>query len=355
MVDDDRLVERLRRAHGAQEVPVPDAVAVLHSGWRARRRRAVARWSGAAAACAGAVVLAVGLAGGWDGTPNRSAAPSPEETSPFLPVTVLDAYGGVPGGVADPFGDPDDVEAFRARRPLVDLAAGTVTLWTGGSSSCPTWPKAIRAVGDVIEIVVGLPDDVTDGCTADWGYTTYVVDLPPGYTPEGVPAVRELSQAPGPGGAADLVTEVPPDDAGGCRPALTACAMARWLDDVLSAAGLDATGDAHSGPDLAYGEFVVGTDRVNVTLGRAGRDGRAPIDVTRTTEVGPVRVEHGALIDGVVPTAVLSCGGFRIRLNGAVGMPAEALAQTAETIAGAVAQCPADLDQLLAAYPDLGR
>lgn len=351
MIDDEQLAERLRRAHAAEQAPALDPARMLRAGQQARRRRTAARWSGVAATCAGTLVVAAGLAGGWGRTPDQVAEPVPGETPSFMAVTVLDAYEGVPEGVAHPFGAANGVETFEADPPLVDLAAGTVTLWTGGSYSCPTWPKAIRAFDDTIDIVVGLPDGVRV-CTADAGVDTYVVELPPGYAPDGTPTVRVLHQ--GPGWSDEVPRDLPADDAGGCRPALTVCAMYRWLDDILDAAGLDPVSDVY-GRMTAGDDFLVGEDRVGVTLSPPERERRVPIEVSRTTDIGPVVVEHGTAVDGVVPAAVLTCGGFMIRLEGSAWMSADVFAQTAESIAATITECPADLDALVALHRDLGR
>lgn len=354
MSDNDQMAERLRRAHAAEPAPVLDPAGMLRAGRGARRRKTVARWSGVAAAGACALVLGVGMSGGWGRTPDRVAEPDPAETPSFTAATVLDAYGGYPKGASDPFDRPPEGDTGFIRGPesAVDPGAGTVTLWTGGSYSCPNWPKAIRGYGDTIDIVVGLPDGVP-GCTADFRVTTYVVELPPGYAPRGEPVVNVLSQ--GPGGTGGVPTDLPADDAGGCRPALTVCAMNRWLDDMLRAAGLEPLGDTYD--PLTGGDTVlISGDHVSATLGPPEHEGRIPIEVSRTTNVGPVVVQHGTSSDGVVPAAVLTCGGFVIRLDGSAWLPpADIFAQTAESIAATITECPADLDELVAMYPDLGR
>ena len=349
MIDDEAVVERLRRAHAVEPAPKVDPVVALRAGRRWRRRRTVTRWSGVAAASAGALAFGAGLAGGWGWSPDRAVDPVTEDVPAFTAVTVLDAYAGVPEGVPDPFGgDADDASEVG---PWVDLEAGTVTLWTGGSYSCPTWPKAIRGYSDTVEIVVGLPDGV-DPCTADFRATTYVVALPSGYAPDVPPTVRVISQGPD-GVGAGVPTDLPADDATGCRPALTVCAMNRWLDDMLTAAGYEPLG--YVSDPLAGGDAVrVGGELIWLTLAPPERArGRMPMQVQGTNDVGAVVVEHGTDFAGDTPAAAFTCGGIRIQLSSDPTMPADVLAQAADAIAATISQCPADLDELLASYPDL--
>jgi len=353
VIDDEDVVERLRRAHDVAPVAPIDPGVVLRAGRRWRRRRAGARWAGLASASVGAAVLAVGLAVGWLPLPDREVTPAAGD---FVPVTVLDTYAGVPVGVPDPwFGD--DGAAWQDVPPLVNLQDGSVTLWTGGSFSCPTAPRAIRAEGRVLEVVVGRPHP--DGpCTMDFRITTYVVAFPVGYAPDGEPTVRVIDADSPRDARGDLPDPMPSSDGGpaACRPALTVCAMNRWLADMLIAAGYDPLGE--------HLDAVAGSEYVDVEGGHIRwslypverAPGRAPMQVEWTLDTGEVVVEHGTRTSGVTPTAEFTCGGFRIEAEpSGPGVPARIVTQISDAAASTITDCPANLDELLARYPDLQR
>jgi hypothetical protein len=350
LIDDEQVVERLRRAHDAEPAPQIDPAAALRAGWRWRRRRSVARWSGVAAASVVALSLGGGLAGGWDPFRDGTVEPATEETPEYVAATVLDAYGGVPAGVPDLSGQ-DGARVSPEEGQVVDLEARTVTLWTGGSYSCPTLPKAIRGHGGTIEIIVGLPDGV-DSCTADFSVSTYVVALPSGYDPDGVPVIRVINELAA-ADADDLPTVMPPRDASACLPALTVCAMDRWLNEMLTAAGVQPPDGASS--LLNVTKLVqVGEGEIYWRLFSLDRAlERLPMRVLRTNDVGAVVVEHGTEAGGDYAAAEFTCGGFRIEATPGYATDADLLARTVDAVAATITQCPADLDELVARYPDL--
>ncbi|MBT0994162.1 hypothetical protein KIN34_07675 [Cellulomonas sp. DKR-3] len=97
--------------------------------------------------------------------------------SAFDPVTIISSEVGW--------------SANQNGEPVVDLAARTVTLRTGGSTSCPYLPKRIRIEGDVIQIVTGVAEG--DACTLDVKSFTYVVAIPEEFSPRGEPTVEVFS------------------------------------------------------------------------------------------------------------------------------------------------------------------
>ena len=351
MIDDEQVVERLRRAHAAEHAPQIDPAAALRAGRRWRSQRRAARWAGVAGASVVVLGLGAGLAAGWDPLPDASVAPAVEQSptpqsSEFVAATVLDVYDGVPAGAPDPWGF--DGVGTRGGH-TVDLEAGTVTLWTGGSSGCPTLPKAIRGDGGTLEIIVGIPDGV-QGCFADARVSTYVVALPSAYSPGEVPTVHVINQLNAED-ADDLPTVMPPRDASACLPALTVCAMERWLDDMLTAAGIEPPATISHSLDVME-EVQVGEGSIVwrlFPLDRAAE--RLPLVVERTSDVGAVVVEHGTVGDD--PEAHVTCGGFRIEAVRGYATDAAFLAQSVDAVAATITECPADLDELVARYPDL--
>lgn len=345
MIDDEQVVERLRRAHAAESAPQVDATRVLRAGRRSRRRRRVTRWSGVAAASVLTLGVGAGLAGGWSPFRETTVETVSQEVPEFVAATVLDAYYGVPAGAPSSYEEGDRA----GDEALIDLETRTVTLWTDGSGSCPTLPKAIRAQGDTIEIVVGTPDGVV-ACTADSVTSTYVVALPSGSVADEDTTVDFIFQLSAED-ADDLPTVMPPRDASTCLPALTVCAMNRWLDDMLTAAGLQP-------PDYVSTSLRAGTsvqvEGAEIWWRLFPHDRaveRTPLAVHRTTDVGAVVVEHGTISDN--REAQFTCGGFRIEASPGHAMTADLLAETVDTVAATIDTCPANLDELLTRYPDL--
>ena len=88
----------------------------------------------------------------------RPAAPVVLETRPGLPDGVeADAVGGEPGWV-------------------LDEAARRIEIYTAGSSSCPTVPRAVDVAGSLV--TVRLAPVTGAACTDDFVYTTTVVAVP---------------------------------------------------------------------------------------------------------------------------------------------------------------------------------
>jgi len=88
----------------------------------------------------------------------RPSAPVVLETRAGLPAGVdADLAGGEPGWVLDP-------------------AARRVEIYTAGSSSCPTVPRAVDVEGSVMTVT--LAPVSAAACTDDFAYTTAVVAVP---------------------------------------------------------------------------------------------------------------------------------------------------------------------------------
>lgn len=337
-MNEDAVVERLRRAHDAEAVAPLDAAALVRAGRRWRRRRAVARWGGTTAVVV--LALAVGVTS-WDRW-SPVTEPAPPATAEALgefetPVVVETA----------PFARPEGLAGPTFEEPAVDLVGRTVTLTTGGSLTCPNVPQGIRAGGSTVEVVVGHPPG-TQSCTADLRVMTYVVAFPAGYEPATPPTVRVVHLAPD-----DDWTPPAASGAAACRPALTVCAMNRWLDEILVAGGLEPLGYEYD--DVAGSEYVdVGGQHLGWrTFPLARPEGRLEMLVDRTVDHGAVVAEHGRDPSGAYPAAEFTCGGFRVVSAPSPQIPADVLAATVDAVAEAITECPADLDDLLARYPDL--
>ena len=349
MIDDEQVVQRLRQAYAAEAAPQINPATALRAGRRWRRRRQVARWSGVAVASVVGLGLGAGLVGGWGPSHDQTVAPATEEMPEFVAPTVLDAYDGVPAGVPDSWGPNGRFDPGEGQT-VIDLETRTVTLWTSGSSGCPTPPKAIRGYGDTVEIVVGMPDGITD-CRANLAWVTYVIAFPSDFAPGAVSTVDVIHQQME--ADADRVPAVmPPRGASPCLPALTVCAMNRWLNEMLTAAGLQSPA---SGSDVSVnaGALVqVGGGEIAWRLFPLSQpDQQLPMTVLRTNDVGAVVVEHGTQSDN--PEAEFTCGGFRIEAQPGYATDADLLAQTVDAVAATITECPADLDELIARYPDL--
>ncbi|MBT0993597.1 hypothetical protein KIN34_04765 [Cellulomonas sp. DKR-3] len=181
MTSEHDVVSRLRDVSSTAPVPPLDADAVLALGRRARRRRALVRGS-----CVLAVFLAAGTVLGQveRGTPTPTADRGSFASAASTPAEILDSYRGW----------PTDVAVDTSEGGVVDLEAGTVTVWTTTSSSCFESPEWVRASGSTVHVTfstdrVTPPPEGVLVCTADSVPQTFVIALPVGYAPDGEPSV----------------------------------------------------------------------------------------------------------------------------------------------------------------------
>jgi len=269
-------------------------------------------------------------------------------------VAVLDSYDGYPDAAP---GAGVDYYFGAVVRP----EAGTIEVYTTGSSSCPTPPTAVtvRDGTVVVHLGDGEPPEPDRGCTDDLAPHTYVIAIPDGVAADPTPPVELRWRDSGEVVAGQVPDVAPvPDDDVFCMADQTdeVCALNLWLDELLVGAGFETSFWDSQSFNGARAIVVDGVADIWVEAFPAGATSEVfPLEFERETSarVGVVEVEHGTF-EGASggPGGQFTCGGVWVRLIGSA-VPAETAIEAVDAVAAQVDTCPADIEELVTRYADV--
>ncbi|NCT90410.1 hypothetical protein GXB85_05520 [Cellulomonas sp. APG4] len=154
---------------------------------------------------------------------------------------------------------------------------------------------------------------------------------------------------PGPGSEADGATSGPACDLNPGR-----CLLAAWWTDLTTGAGLTSGGGDHDVGTLLSDSVDLGDDTylwTSLFPVTEAPDGDASLTVTSTTQVGEATVEAGQWDHGAAGRR-LTCGGLVLQA-GWTDLEDDRADEAIGRLARAMTDCPADLDELAARYPEV--